>query len=123
MACHADRPAGSYAVNFDGEDYLSYVPHYRYRCGFNGQEIYKPGWKLDLGPAQAAMARLIDGHLTIAEIADAASDAARSVPAIGDPALFAKELFRSLWQTDYITSQLPGQKSPKSKSRLRKTSA
>lgn len=123
LACHADRPAGSYAVNFDGEDYLTYVPHFRYRCGVNGQAIYKPSWKLDLGPAQAAMARLIDGHRTIAEIADAASDALRSVPAVGDPALFTKDLFRSLWQTDYLAFQFPSQKPTQAKSRLRKTSA
>lgn len=122
LACHNDRPTASYVISFEGVDYLTYVPHYRYRCGFNGQAIHKPSWKLDMGPAQAALVSLIDGQRTIGEITDAALDAVRSVPSAGEPAVFAKELFRSLWQTDYLSFQILSQKPSRGKSRNRKSS-
>lgn len=121
VACHADRPTPSYAIDFDGDEHLSYIPHYRYRCGFDGQAIYKPNWKLDLGPAQAALVSVIDGQRTIAEILATARDLVTAVPEIKDPGLFARELFRSLWQTDYLAFEIAAQK-PEPKARRRKPS-
>ncbi|MEY4720944.1 MAG: hypothetical protein RIQ46_669 [Pseudomonadota bacterium] len=120
-ACHPGRPVESYAINFASSDYAAYVPHFRYRCGFNGQEIYKPNWKVEFGPAQAALVKLIDGNRTIAEIASMASNTLQAIPAIGDPASFTRNLFRSLWQSDYLAFQLAPAISNRPKPRARKT--
>lgn len=122
-ACRPDRPVKSYAVGFEGTDYTGYIPHYRYRCGFNGQEIYKPNWKRGLGPAQAAVLNLIDGKRSIAEISLQASDALQKVPVITDTTRFIRDLFRSLWQTDYLAFQLPTKPSSRPKPRRRKSGA
>lgn len=106
-ACHASRPAEAYAIDFAADDYLAYIPHYRYRCGFDGRAIFKPNWKLETGPAQAALASLIDGKRTIADIDLAARAAVKAVQAAGEPANFARSFFRSLWQSDYLAFQLP----------------
>lgn len=119
-ACHPDRPVSSYAINFASSEYAAYVPHFRYRCGFNGREIFKPDWKLPLGPAQAALVALIDAKRTIAEIAQTASDALKAVPAIGDATNFTRNLFRSLWQTDYLAFELAPIISDQPKPRRRK---
>lgn len=119
--CHRDRPVKSYAIDFESSDYAAYVPHYRYRCGFNGQEIYKPNWKLGLGPAQAALVNMIDGKRTIAEIGLEASNALLKVATIGDTTRFIRNLFRSLWQADYLAFQLPGLASSRPKPRRRKS--
>lgn len=107
-AAHPRRPESSFRVRFEGEDYLKYVPHFRYRCGLSGAEIFKPNWKMALGPAQAAVAGLIDGRKTIEEIGRDAVGHIKAVPGAGSPASFTRELFRALWQTDYVEFQLPG---------------
>ena len=106
-ACHANRSPDVYTINFASSEYAAYVPHFRYRCGFNGQAIYKPNWKLELGTAQAALISWIDGKRTIAEISKAVEDSLESNSAILDPANFTRNLFRSLWRTDYLAFQLP----------------
>lgn len=119
-ACHPSRPVSSYAINFASSEYTTYIPHFRYRCGFSGQEIFKPNWKMQLGPAQAALANLIDGKRTIAEIAQIASDALKAAPAIGSSNNFTRNFFRALWQSDYLAFELASIISNQPKSRRRK---
>ena len=46
-----------------------YVPAFRYRCGLEGAQAVRPGWRMDLRPMGLAVAEQIDGQSTIGQIA------------------------------------------------------
>lgn len=102
-ACRADRPPETYRIDWNSPAVLGAVPHFRYRCGLDGNAIVRPGWRMDLEPAQAALVRLVDGRRTIRDII---AEAARTgtIPPHGRPELDAvgRTVFRSLWQRDFL---------------------
>jgi SAM-dependent methyltransferase len=106
MACHPSREPDSYCIEFDSNDFEDYIPHFRYRCGFNGHQVYKPNSTMGLGSAQCAMIRLVDGKRSISEmISD--SQFTNELGGKIDAKVFARNFFRSLWRTDFTAFELP----------------
>ena len=106
-ACHADRAPESYRVDFASPTILDAAPTFRYRCGFDGSSIYRPGWRMNLDLEQRTIVQLIDGHRTIREIVE-------EVAQLGVPAPQrqvelqnrARLLLQSLWQQDFLAMVL-----------------
>jgi len=105
-ACRADRPTASYRIDFASADALDYVPSLRYRCGLNGNEISRPSWSTKLDAVQVALAQQMDGRRTIREIVAAAGQGLNQDRTPADLEQFAKTLFRSLWQLDFVAMGL-----------------
>ncbi len=78
------------------------MPLFRYRCGLDGQTISRPGWSMTLSPEQLGFVRLVDGRRTIRNIL-AEADASRSA---ADREQFARELFQSLINRDFLVAAL-----------------
>lgn len=106
MACHPSREQGSYSVRFDGDDFGVYIPQFRYRCGFNGHQVYKPNSTMGLGPAQSTLIRLVDGKRSIADMI-AEPQFTDELGGKVEAKVFARNFFRSLWRTDFIAFELP----------------
>lgn len=108
MACHPERAAASYRIDFASDEALSYRPSLRYRCALNGRQLLRHNWSMTLEPAQLALVQAADGHLSLAEIA--AMAAASGSLAVKDEAAaqnVARVLFERLWQLDFVAVALP----------------
>ena len=108
LACHADRPKENYQIDFTSGRSLDYIPLMRLRCGIQGDEIFRPGWRVRLNPTHLAFAQQVDGERSIREIA---ARVARSGLLSSDQAeleYLALELFEGLWRTDFIAVDLSG---------------
>ena len=106
-ACRADRPRGSYAIDFASPGALDFVPSFRYRCGLSGNELSRHDWTTTLDAVQGALAEQMDGRRTIREIIAAASQRGALPPGSQtDPEQFAKTLFQSLWWLDFVAMGL-----------------
>lgn len=109
LACHPERPAKAYAIDFSSPLVPHFVPEFRLRCGVEGQRIVRPNWQWELPPFEAALARQVDGRRSISEIVAAAcADGAVADAQTGKaPEARARELFQMLWQTDFIAIGVP----------------
>lgn len=107
MARRGDQPPQEYAVDFRSPVALDYVPSFRYRCGFVGDQVVRPTWHMPLEPPEAAIAEQIDGTRSIRQLY-AALDG--SVTPVGDRERQALDLVRSLWQLDFLAITLPGRR-------------
>lgn len=96
-ACRTDRPEAAYRIDFGSPRFTEYVPSLRYRCELRGSDISRPGWSTPLDAAQIALAGLMDGRMTIGEI----------IGVTGAAEAYARELFQSLWQLDFIAVGVP----------------
>jgi SAM-dependent methyltransferase len=104
MACHADRPKESYAVDFSTPKCLDYVPVMRMRCGLSGTQISRPGWRMNLNAAQLPIVQYIDGRRTIRDIANLVRQSkSASRGSVADFDKFARKLFQALWRLDIVT--------------------
>ncbi|NDJ91721.1 class I SAM-dependent methyltransferase [Mycolicibacter kumamotonensis] len=107
MACRPDRPKSSYVVDFSTPDSLDYVPLFRFKCGLNGNEIFRPGWRMPLNPAQLPFVQSIDGRRSIREIAANLAQAGGPTRAsAADLEKFGRRLFQSLWRLDFVAMDL-----------------
>lgn len=107
LATHADRPKKSYRIDFSASNALNYVPLMRLRCGVSGQEMYRPGWRIQLDPTHLAFAQHVDGERTIGDIARRVAQS--GVLAAADQAeleYIGLELFEGLWRADFIAVDL-----------------
>ncbi len=107
LAAHAGRPKKSYRIDFSASNALDYVPLMRLRCGVSGQEIYRPGWRVQLDPTHLAFAQHVDGERSIRQIAERV--ALSGVLAAADQAeleYMGLELFEGLWRMDFIAVDL-----------------
>ena len=106
-ACRPERPAETYRVDFASDRWLEAVPLFRYRCGLDGENISRPGWSTGLSPEQFALVRLVDGRRTIHEIiAAAAQSTTASGRSPADIARFARTLFESLVNRDFLVQSI-----------------
>jgi len=105
-ACRPERPAETYRVEFTTDRWLDAVPLFRYRCGLDGEKIFRPGWSTALSPEQLALVRLIDGRRTIREIMAAAASPAQADGNSTERKPFAQALFESLVNRDFIAISL-----------------
>ena len=107
LATRPERAQDSYRIDFSASRALDYVPLFRLRCGVNGQEVYRPGWQIQLDPTHLAFIQHLDGERSIREIA---GRVARSgVLARADQAeleYIGLELFEGLWRSDFIAIDL-----------------
>ena len=106
-ACRADRPRGTYAIEFASAEALDYAPSLRYRCGLSGNQLSRYNWSMSLDPVQLALLQQMDGRRTIREIIAAASQrGALPQRSQADHEQFAKTLFQSLWRLDFLAMGL-----------------
>jgi SAM-dependent methyltransferase len=107
MACRPDRPKEGYTIDFSTVTALDYVPVLRTRCGSSGSEIFWPGSRFGLRPAQLSFVRHVDGRRTIREIAECVAQQGESPGTdAGDLEDFGRKLFQSLWRIDYLAMAL-----------------
>jgi SAM-dependent methyltransferase len=107
LACHPSRPKTQYKIDFSASSALDYVPLLRLRCGIQGDEIYRPGWRVRLDPTHLAFAQNVDGDRSIREIAERV--ALSGVLASTDQAALeytGLELFEELWRMDFVGMDL-----------------
>ena len=107
LACHPNRPETQYKIDFSASSALDYVPLLRLRCGIQGDEIYRPGWRVRLDPTHLAFAQNVDGDRSIREIAERV--ALSGVLASTDQAALeytGLELFEELWRMDFVGMDL-----------------
>ena len=106
-ACRADRPRGTYAIDFAAPRALDFVPSFRHRCGLSGNELSRHNWTTTLDAVQVALAGQVDGRRTIREIIAAASQrGALPQGSQADHEQFAKTFFQSLWRLDFVAMGL-----------------
>ncbi len=105
-ACRPERPVETYRIEFTTDRWLDAVPVFRYRCGLDGEKIFRPGWSTALSPEQLALVRLIDGRRTIREIMAAAASPAQADGNSTERKPFAQALFESLVNRDFIAISL-----------------
>jgi SAM-dependent methyltransferase len=106
-ACRADRAPDTYRVDFASPTILDAAPMFRYRCGFDGSTVSRPGWRMNLDLEQRTIVQLIDGHRTIREIVEAVAQL--GVPAPQRQVELqnrARLLLQSLWQQDFFAMVL-----------------
>ncbi|MFM9135766.1 MAG: class I SAM-dependent methyltransferase [bacterium] len=113
LACRPERPRSSYDIDFDSREFdsrdpLRFVPSLRHACRLDGDTLRRHDWQVTLDAGQAQIAARMDGHRTIAQIVDATTSSgplARVDNA--EVRSQAVELFRSLWQADFVALGLP----------------
>ncbi|OBI69438.1 bifunctional 2-polyprenyl-6-hydroxyphenol methylase/3-demethylubiquinol 3-O-methyltransferase UbiG [Mycobacterium sp. E796] len=107
IACRPDRPKEDYTIDFSAPASLDYVPLARTACLLSGDEIYLPGAKLKLEPAQLAFLRHVDGRRSIREIVERVAHSGQVAPERRDELeAFGRGLFRSLWRLDFLAMAL-----------------
>jgi SAM-dependent methyltransferase len=105
-ACRPERSPATYRIDFESERWLDAVPMFRYRCGLDGEKITRPGWTTPLTAEQLALARLMDGRRTIREIIALASGPAEADRSLAEREQFARGLFESLVNRDFLVLAL-----------------
>jgi SAM-dependent methyltransferase len=107
MACHPDRPKEGYTIDFSTPDSLDYIPQMRFRCGFDGTNIYRPTWRWTLDADQLPFVQYVDGSRTIREIAACVAQRGTSPDAdVAKLERFGRKLFQSLWRLDFLAMAL-----------------
>jgi SAM-dependent methyltransferase len=107
VACRPERPKECYTIDFSTHGCLDYVPSMRMRCGFSGNEIFRPNWRADLDSNQLAFVQHIDGRRTIRQIAAAAAQAGASrLGSRAEVEKFVRKLFEGLWRLDFLAMGL-----------------
>lgn len=107
LACRPERPQAGYRIDFTAADALDYVPLWRAGAGIDGDNFVRIGWTITLTPGQLAIAREIDGRRTIRDIAARIAQSTLGGPDHIGTQRAALELFRGLWQMDFVAIELP----------------
>ncbi len=107
LACRPERPKEQYTIDFSTDGSLEYVPLPRTACLLSGDEIFLPGAKLKLQPAQLHFVRQVDGRRTIRQIVErVARDGGGAHESRDELEESARQLFRSLWRLDFLAMAL-----------------
>ena len=103
LACRAERPENSYAIDFPSDRAKDYLPSLRLACSLEHQTIYRYNWQLQLDPVQAALVSHADGHTSISLIVETVLNDAQ-FPHLNESQLsaVAVETFQMLWQLDFL---------------------
>jgi len=103
LACRPDRPLDRFTIDFTECDALSYVPVLRKACHLEGNVLYRSDWHMPLSPLDAKLVRRVNGESSIAEIIEHVVVSGDATPPNRDDVEHqARELFRRLWQLDFI---------------------
>ncbi|MFM2005285.1 MAG: hypothetical protein RLZZ09_940 [Pseudomonadota bacterium] len=109
LATRPERSEESYRIDFSGSNALDYRPLFRFRCALIGEEIVRPGWRMNLGPTHLALMQQVDGERSIRNItAQAEQRGLMSDPDLTVLEGIALELFEMLWRSDFIAIDLSG---------------
>ena len=100
MACHPERPASTYDIDFASPRWADYVPSLRYRVVLAGPRLARHDWAITLDPIDLAVVRRIDGLRTMRQVIDAAARDEGRAPAELEEG--ARGLVQSLWQRDFL---------------------
>lgn len=107
MACRPDRSRSSYEIDFASDAIFDLVPSFRYRCGVDGNDVFRPGWRMTLDHTSVALARKVDGRKTIGEMLQEASYEALFVD---HPSKvrekYVRDVFQAFWQLDFLSMRL-----------------
>lgn len=107
LACRPGRPHTTYRIDFSLPEVLDAVPMFRYRCDLDAGAVFRPDWRMNLDPAQIAVMKNVDGHRTIREIGAMAAGTRHLLwQSPTDLEDFARTLFQSLWQRDFLAMGL-----------------
>ncbi|MCW2661062.1 MAG: SAM-dependent methyltransferase [Mycobacterium sp.] len=107
LACRPDRPKEDYVIDFSTAGSFDYVPLPRTACLLSGDEIFLPGAKLKLDPAQLPFVQHVDGRRTIRDIIECVAQSGDVPPdSAADLQEFGRGLFRSLWRLDFLAMAL-----------------
>jgi SAM-dependent methyltransferase len=107
LATKPERPSAAYRIDFSAPAALDYIPLMRLRSGINGQQVYRPGWSLQLDPSHLAFAQYVDGERTIRQIVERVLRSGFLGHADqGELEAIALELFEGLWRNDFIAVDL-----------------
>lgn len=113
MATRRDRPKSSYQIDFSTPESLDYVPMFRWKCGLNGNEIFRPGWRMPLNQAQLPFVQSIDGRRSIRDIAAGLAQAGgQNRASASDLEKFGRKFFQGLWRLDFVAMDLGAGSSP-----------
>jgi SAM-dependent methyltransferase len=104
IACRPERAKERYAIDFSTAAALEYVPLTRTACLLSGDEIFMPGAKLKLDPAQLPLVQHVDGRRTIRQIIGCVAQGDQEDTT--ELQEFARTLFRSLWRLDFLAMAL-----------------
>lgn len=107
MACRPERDAAGYAVDWERPSSLDAIPVLRYRCTFSASQICRPGWCLELEPAAAGVARLVDGRRTTRELVALASRHRLALEGEAAAQSLVTATLRRLWCLDFLAVELP----------------
>jgi SAM-dependent methyltransferase len=108
LACRHERPKKDYIIDFSTPACFEYVPLPRTACLLRGDEIFLPGAKLKLNPAQLPLVQHVDGRRTIREIIECVArqgNIRQEHNAFLEE--FAHKLFQALWRLDFLAMALP----------------
>ncbi len=92
-SCRPERPVSTYRIDIDAPEAMELIPVLRYRCGVEGTDVVRPGWRMPLDDARLAIAEAIDGQRSLALIAEVTRGADAEV----------REFVADLWRRDVIT--------------------
>jgi hypothetical protein len=106
VACRPDRPRSHYTIDFSGAESLDYVPVPRHGFSLDGNEIFRPDWRITMSAAQLSFLRHVDGRRTIREIAASVATGEGLQGDASDFEKFGHELFQSLWRLDFMAMAL-----------------
>jgi SAM-dependent methyltransferase len=107
MACRPERPEARYRIDFSDPAALDYIPVFRYRCGLSGSEIYWPGSRIGLNPAQLPFVQQVDGRRSIREIiGSVVTQHGGSGTATAELEPYVRQLFQTLWRVDFVAMAL-----------------
>jgi SAM-dependent methyltransferase len=119
LVCHRDRPESDYAINFDGDEWLDYVPSLRTGLESISYESAEPnagsaptslvattryGHRTEFSAFESGLFARIDGKRTILEILDEEGlDASNALQRVRD----AREFFQRMADLDHFLYQIP----------------
>jgi SAM-dependent methyltransferase len=103
LACHPERPASSFTIDFSSNQVNDYKPSLRHACRLEHHMIYRYNWELHLDPVQVAFVSRADGHTAISLIVQTVFNEAQ-FPHLDETQLFAVAIdtFQMLWELDFL---------------------
>ena len=107
LACRPDRSLSSYEIDFASDAVFNLVPSFRYRCGVDGNEVFRPGWKMTLDHTSLVLVRKVNGQKTIKEML---VEGSQEGPFAAHPRKvrekYVRDVFQALWQLDFVSMRL-----------------
>lgn len=106
-AYHSSHRNKNYDIDFGSSKFLRFIPSFRYRCGIDENQIFRPGLKLNLDPLSLSVVQKMDGQKAIGDILiETSINDTLDIKLDGYSVEYVGELFQALWQSDFIEIKL-----------------